>query len=71
MIQALYQIERVAKECAEKKGTDTALFFRILFLLQLNFPQIDRGILILIISVLGKNVSGDFGMIPAVKQCLE
>ena len=26
LIQALYQIERVAKERAEKKGTDTALF---------------------------------------------
>ena len=26
MIQALYQIERVAKERAEKKGSDTALF---------------------------------------------
>ena len=26
LIQALYRIERVAKERAEKKGTDTALF---------------------------------------------
>ena len=58
------------RACRKKRGRIRLSSFAFFFLWQLNFPS-NRWHPILIVSVLGKNVSGDFGMIPAVKQCLE